>query len=61
MTKAIVIRNLGGPEGLKLEDVPLGAPGPGEDRPGLDAHRRHLLHRAFPLSGIPALPDPVRP
>ncbi len=30
MTKAIVIRNLGGPEVLKLEDVPLGAPGPGE-------------------------------
>ena len=30
MTKAIVIRSLGGPEVLKLEDVPLGAPGPGE-------------------------------
>jgi NADPH2:quinone reductase len=30
MTKAIVIRSLGGPEVLKLEDLPLGAPGPGE-------------------------------
>jgi len=30
MTKAIVIRSLGGPEVLKLEDIPLGAPGPGE-------------------------------
>ena len=30
MTKAIVVRGLGGPEVLKLEDVPLGAPGPGE-------------------------------
>ena len=30
MTKAIVVRSLGGPEVLKLEDVPLGAPGPGE-------------------------------
>lgn len=29
MTKAIVIRNLGGPEVLKLEDVALAAPGPG--------------------------------
>ena len=26
MTKAIVVRSLGGPEVLKLEDVPLGAP-----------------------------------
>jgi NADPH2:quinone reductase len=30
MTKAIVIRSLGGPEVLKLEDVALAAPGPGE-------------------------------
>lgn len=30
MTKAIVVRSLGGPEVLKLEDAPLGAPGPGE-------------------------------
>ena len=30
MTKAIVIRSLGGPEVLKLEDVALDAPGPGE-------------------------------
>ncbi len=30
MTKAIVIRSLGGPEVLKFEDMPLGAPGPGE-------------------------------
>lgn len=30
MTKAIVVRSLGGPEVLKLEDMPLGAPGPGE-------------------------------
>ncbi|MCD1264587.1 quinone oxidoreductase [Shinella sumterensis] len=30
MTKAIVIRSLGGPEVLKLEDVVLEAPGPGE-------------------------------
>jgi len=30
MTKAIVIRSLGGPEVLKLEDVALEAPGPGE-------------------------------
>ena len=30
MTRAIVIRSLGGPDVLKLEEVPLGAPGPGE-------------------------------
>ncbi|WP_313194904.1 quinone oxidoreductase [Shinella zoogloeoides] len=30
MTKAIVVRSLGGPDVLKLEDVPLGPPGPGE-------------------------------
>lgn len=30
MTKAIVVRSLGGPEVLKLEDLPLGPPGPGE-------------------------------
>ncbi|MGQ3280706.1 MAG: quinone oxidoreductase family protein, partial [Shinella sp.] len=30
MTKAIVIRSLGGPDVLKLEDVALDAPGPGE-------------------------------
>jgi NADPH2:quinone reductase len=30
MTKAIVVRSLGGAEVLKLEDVPLGPPGPGE-------------------------------
>ena len=30
MTKAIVVRSLGGPNVLTLEDVPLGAPGPGE-------------------------------
>ena len=30
MTKAIVVRSLGGPDVLKLEDAPLGPPGPGE-------------------------------
>ncbi len=30
MTKAIVVRSLGGAEVLKLEDMPLGPPGPGE-------------------------------
>ncbi|MDX3929373.1 MAG: quinone oxidoreductase [Shinella sp.] len=30
MTKAIFVRSLGGPEVLKLEEVPLGPPGPGE-------------------------------
>jgi len=30
MTKAIVVRSLGGAEVLKLEEVPLGPPGPGE-------------------------------
>ena len=30
MTKAIVVRSLGGPDVLKLEDVALDAPGPGE-------------------------------
>ncbi|WP_119256318.1 quinone oxidoreductase family protein [Shinella zoogloeoides] len=30
MTKAIVVRSLGGPDVLKLEDAPLGLPGPGE-------------------------------
>jgi NADPH2:quinone reductase len=30
MTKAIVVRSLGGPEVLKIEDVELGPPGPGE-------------------------------
>ncbi|WP_337180960.1 quinone oxidoreductase [Shinella sp.] len=32
MTKAIVVRSLGGPEVLKLEEMPLGPPGPGEVR-----------------------------
>jgi NADPH2:quinone reductase len=30
MTRAIVVRSLGGPEVLKLEEMPLAAPGPGE-------------------------------
>jgi len=30
MTQAIVVRSLGGPEVLRLEDMPLAAPGPGE-------------------------------
>ena len=32
MVKAIVIRQTGGPEVLRLEDVEIGAPGPGEVR-----------------------------
>lgn len=30
MTKAIMVRSLGGPEVLQIEEVPLGPPGPGE-------------------------------
>lgn len=32
MTKAIIVRSLGGPEVLKLEEMPLGPPAPGEVR-----------------------------
>ena len=30
MTKAVIVRQLGGPEVLSYEDWPLGSPGPGQ-------------------------------
>lgn len=61
--KAIVLRGYGGPEELKLEDVAVGAPGPGEVRLrqtviGVnfhDAYVRSGLYKTLTLPGIPGV------
>src|ERR1700710_1617346 len=61
MAKAIVVHDLGGPEGLKWEDVPDVAPGPGQARVRhtaigvnfVDVYFRTGLYKAPALPFIP--------
>ncbi|GAA1960193.1 zinc-dependent alcohol dehydrogenase family protein [Kitasatospora viridis] len=61
MTKAVLFHELGGPEVLRLEEVAVGEPGPGEVRIRVDAiglNRAEALFRAgryiVPVTGFPA-------
>jgi len=62
VTKAIVVRANGGPEVLKLEDITVGAPGPGEIKLRqsaigvnfIDTYFRTGLYKAAPAAGFPA-------
>jgi NADPH2:quinone reductase len=63
MTRAIVLRDFGGPEMLRLESVGVGAPGPGQLRIrhtaiGVnfhDAYVRSGAYRTLALPGIPGI------
>ncbi|MDE0810734.1 MAG: quinone oxidoreductase [Alphaproteobacteria bacterium] len=63
MAKAIVLRETGGPEVLRLEDVDVGAPAPGEVRLrqtaiGVNFHDCYVrsgLYQTLSLPGIPGL------
>lgn len=63
MTRAIVLRETGGPETLRLEDIAVGAPGPGEIRIrqkaiGVNFHDVYVrsgLYRTLPLPGTPGI------
>ncbi|MCJ2014784.1 quinone oxidoreductase [Methylobacterium sp. J-076] len=63
MTAAIVLRTHGGPEVLTLEEVVVGAPGPGEvlirqTAVGVNFHDCYVrsgLYRTLPLPGIPGI------
>ncbi|MHB1206833.1 MAG: quinone oxidoreductase family protein [Rhodospirillaceae bacterium] len=62
MTKAIVVRTTGGPEVLRLENITVGDPGPGElklrqSAAGvnfIDTYFRTGLYKAAPAPGFPA-------
>lgn len=58
-TKAVLFHELGGPEVLKVEDVPLGGPGPGEVLFRVEAiglNRAEALFRAGTYYYTPTLP-----
>lgn len=63
MAKAIVLRDFGGPDALKVEDVNVGAPGPGEMRVrqtaiGVNFHDVYVRtgsYRTLPLPGVPGI------
>ena len=63
ITRAILLREAGGPEALRLETVEVGAPGPGEIRirqtaVGVNFHDCYVrsgLYRTLPLPGIPGI------
>jgi len=63
MAQAIVLREYGGPEVLRLENVTIGAPGPGQLRikqtaVGVNFHDCYVrsgLYRTLPLPGIPGI------
>jgi NADPH2:quinone reductase len=63
MPKAIVLRQYGGPDELKLEDVSLGAPGPGQVRlrqgaVGVNFHDIYVrsgLYKTLALPGVPGV------
>ena len=62
MPKAVLIQALGGPENLKLEDVPLRDPGEGEVRMRVEAtglNRAELGYMAGAYSEQPVLPSRV--
>jgi len=62
-TRAIMLREPGGPEALRLEDVAVGAPGRGQLRVrheaiGVNFHDTYVrsgLYQTLPLPGIPGL------
>lgn len=56
MTKAIIFREFGGPEVLKLEDVDVGAPGPGQLRLRHTAIGFNFLDALVRLGKYPVLP-----
>ena len=63
MAAAVVMRNPGGPEVLRVEEVPVGKPGPGEVRlrqtvVGVNFHDIYVrtgLYRTLPLPGVPGI------
>ena len=63
MAKAIVMRATGGPEVLNVENVEVGAPGPGQARlrqtaVGVNFHDIYVrtgLYKTLPLPGVPGL------
>jgi NADPH:quinone reductase-like Zn-dependent oxidoreductase len=60
MTKAIRIHELGGPEVLRIEDIDIGAPGPGEVRIRVEAvglNRSEAMYRAGRYPVKPQLPS----
>jgi NADPH:quinone reductase-like Zn-dependent oxidoreductase len=62
MTKAVRIHQLGGPEMLTLEDVEIGAPGPGEVRLRVEAiglNRSEAMFRAGRYPVKPVLPTAI--
>jgi NADPH2:quinone reductase len=61
MARAIVVRQYGGPEELKLEDVALGAPGPGEVRLrqaaiGVNFHDIYVRSGSYKTLALPGVP-----
>lgn len=59
MTKAVVVRAFGGPEVLRLEDVPVPAPGPGQvlvDLRAVGVNPVETYIRAGAYGRLPALP-----
>jgi NADPH2:quinone reductase len=63
MAAAVVMRNPGGPEVLRVEEVPVGKPGPEEVRlrqtvVGVNFHDIYVrtgLYRTLPLPGVPGI------
>src|SRR6202035_3989043 len=63
VTRAIILREHGGPEKLLWEEVEVGAPGPGELKIrqtaiGVNFHDTYVrtgLYRTLPLPGIPGI------
>ncbi len=59
MSKAIIIEQTGGPEQMKLTDVPVGEPGPGEIRIRHHAVGLNFID-VYQRSGVYALPLPLQ-
>ncbi|KQT58467.1 quinone oxidoreductase [Methylobacterium sp. Leaf456] len=63
MSRAVLLREHGGPEVLRVEEVAVGAPGPGEIRLrqtaiGVNFHDCYVrsgLYRTLPLPGVPGI------
>ena len=61
MARAIVVRQYGGPEELKIEDVELGAPGPGQVRMrqgaiGVNFHDIYVRSGSYKTLALPGVP-----
>ena len=60
MTKTVRIHNTGGPEVLRIEDLPVGDPGVGEIRirvQGIGLNRSEAIYRAGKYLVAPKLPS----